>query len=169
MRSCNNRLTIAARSCLIWIFGCGISGAAEYFAGKQGNDANNGQGRDKAFLTIQKGVSALQPGDTLTIGPGEYAENVKIVDFGSPDKDTLIRAEIPGTVLLRGDVDAPVFSKVNGRRYAYVADFDGQVLGVNEVDAVKTMKLAAGVDALDISPGSFFWFFSGRVAAVRGV
>ena len=45
--------------------------AAEYFVTKQGNDANNGTSRETAFLTIQKGVDALKPGDTLTIGPGE--------------------------------------------------------------------------------------------------
>ena len=34
--------------------------AAEYFVGKQGNDANSGGSKDQAFLTIQKGVNALK-------------------------------------------------------------------------------------------------------------
>ncbi|MFA7157997.1 MAG: right-handed parallel beta-helix repeat-containing protein [Kiritimatiellia bacterium] len=129
---------------------------AEYFVGKHGNDANDGKARDKAFLTIQKGASAIQPGDILTIGPGEYAENIKIINFGSPGKDTVVRAEIPGTAILRGDVDAPEFTKVSGRNNAHVTDWDGPVLCVNEIDTFKTLKSAAGIDALDISPGSYF-------------
>ncbi len=149
--------TLSLLFCLSVFFTALPAGAAEYFVGKQGNDANNGQGKDKAFLTIQKGVSALKPGDTLTIGPGEYAENVKLEKFGDPEKETLIRAEIPGTVLLRGDVDAPAFSKVDGRQYAYVADFDKEVFAVNESDTLKILKSAASVGALDISPGSYFY------------
>lgn len=70
--------------------------AADHFVSKHGNDGNNGAARDTAFATIQKGVNMLQPGDTLTIGPGEYFESVKRTDLGSEDKDTIIRAEIPG-------------------------------------------------------------------------
>ena len=83
--------------------------AAEFFVNKQGLDSNAGTSRAAAFLTIQKGVDALQPGDTLSIGRGEYAEAVARKGLGSAEKETVIRAEIPGTVLLRGDVDAPVF------------------------------------------------------------
>ena len=68
---------ISVLFCLGVVFMALPVGAAEYFVNKQGNDANNGQRRDKAFLIIQKGVNALKPGDTLTIGPGEYLENVK--------------------------------------------------------------------------------------------
>ena len=60
-------------------------------------DANNGTQPGRTVLTIQKGVDALKPGDTLTIGPGEYFENVQRTDLGSLDVDTVIRAEVPGT------------------------------------------------------------------------
>ena len=142
--------------CLIVFFSALPAGAAEYFVGKQGNDANNGQGRDKAFVTIQKGVSALQPGDTLTIGPGEYLENVKLEKFGNPDHETLIRAGIPGTVLLRGDVDAPAFSKVDGRRFVYVADFDGKALSAHETDTMTRLLPSADIDSLEFKPGSWY-------------
>ena len=46
-------------------------------------------------------------GDTLSIGRGEYAEAVARKGLGSAEKETVIRAEMRGTVLLRGDVDAP--------------------------------------------------------------
>jgi len=98
--------------------------AAEYFVGKQGNDGNDGQNREKAFATIQKGVDTLRAGDTLTIGPGEYFENVSRTGLGGPDVDTVIRSEIPGTAVLRGDVPAPEFRKVDGYRFVYAAQFD---------------------------------------------
>jgi hypothetical protein len=44
--------------------------AAEYFVGKKGLDTQTGLSREAAFLTIQKGLAALQSGDTLTIGRG---------------------------------------------------------------------------------------------------
>ena len=87
--------------------------ATEFFVNKQGLDSNAGTSRAAAFLTIQKGVDALQPGDTLTIGRGEYAEAVARKGLGSAEKETVIRAEMRGTVLLRGDVDAPVFKVVS--------------------------------------------------------
>jgi len=51
--------------------------AAEYFVSKASHDGNDGLSRERAFLTIQKGADALKPGDTLTIGPGEYFESVR--------------------------------------------------------------------------------------------
>ena len=95
--------------------------AAEFFVHKQGLDSNAGTSRETAFLTVQKGVDALNPGDTLTVGRGEYREAVTRKGLGSEEKQTLIRGEIPGTVLLRGDVEAPVFRPVGGRRQTAVA------------------------------------------------
>ena len=62
---------------------------AEHFVSKQGSDANNGTNRAAAFLTIQKSVDALKPGDTLTIGPGEYFEQsfVQILVFFVADNE----------------------------------------------------------------------------------
>jgi len=131
--------------------------AAEYFVNKQGNDANNGGSRQAAFLTIQKGVDALQAGDTLTIGPGEYPENVKRDGLGSADVDTMIRAEIPGTALLRGDVPAPEFKKVDGYRFIYAAPFDQKPEAVLEHNSMHTMLPKANVAELEFDPGFFHY------------
>ena len=133
--------------------------AMEYFVNKQGNDANAGQSRDRAFLTVQKGVNALAPGDTLTIGPGDYRENVRRDKLGSLEADTVIRAEIPGTVVLRGDVPAPALRKLDGSRYVYVADFDlaGKVPAVNELDTLKILSTVPNASEPEFLPGTFHY------------
>ncbi len=130
---------------------------AEYFVNKQGNDANNGLTRDNAFLTIQKGLDALKAGDTLTIGAGEYREKVERADLGSLDVDTVIHAEVPGTALLRGDVPAPEFKKVEGYRFVYVAPLESEPQAVLEHNHMHTMLPKANVPELDFDPGFFHY------------
>jgi len=131
--------------------------ATEFFVNKQGLDSNAGTSRAAAFLTIQTGVDALQPGDTLTIGRGEYAEAVARKGLGSAEKDTVIRAEMRGTVLLRGDVDAPVFKPVPGSRNTFAADFTGDVQAVYEVDTLKRLGTQATQAEVEFQPGSSFY------------
>ena len=134
----------------------GRPNAAEYFVGKGGNDAHDGLSRERAFLTIQKGVDALQPGDTLTIAPGEYSEAVRRDKLGGPDAETVIRAEIPGTVLIRGDVPLPAFRKVEGYRFLYAADFESEtaIRTVNDLDALDVYPCLPSIAVLDFRPGS---------------
>ncbi len=130
----------------------------DYFVSRQGNDAHNGTSRATSFLTIQAGLDASKPGDTLTIGPGEYCENVKLHGFGDLDKETLIRAEIPGTVILRGDRDAELdFARVPGRRFVYVADCQPDVCSVHEVDTLTNLAPAAAPDALEFGPARYYY------------
>jgi|UniRef100_UPI003783FB59 parallel beta-helix repeat protein len=131
--------------------------ATEFFVNKQGLDSNAGTSRAAAFLTIQKGVDALQPGDTLSIGRGEYAEAVARKGLGSAEKETVIRAEIPGTVLLRGDVDAPVFKPVPGTRQTFAADFKVSVQAVYEVDTWSRLGECATLAEVEFQPGSYFY------------
>jgi len=136
--------------------------AAEYFVNRQGNDGNDGKSREKALATIQKGVDALQAGDTLTIGPGEYFESAVRKNLGNADKETLIRAEIRGTVLLRGDVAAPEFKKVEGYRFVYVTDFPRVAQAVNEVDTLMTMGKNTNFNSLEYLPGTFHYDAGGK-------
>ncbi len=131
--------------------------ADEYFVGLDGSDANDGLSRASAFATVQRGVDALDPGDTLTITPGEYHENVSREDLGSMEAETVIRAEIPGTVLLRGDVDAPRFEPVEGFRNVYSADFDRDVQAVTEVDTLRVLRLAPDLAELEFNPGHCYY------------
>ena len=132
--------------------------AAEYFVGKHGADTNDGLRRETAFATIQKGVDALKSGDTLTIMPGEYFENVRRDKLGGAEEDTLIRAAISGTVVLRGDVRAPALRKVEGCRFTWVADVDlpAEAQAVNELDTLTILERMPNASELEFEPGKFF-------------
>ena len=149
------RITAAVLG-VVLAFGSAVQ-AAEYFVNKEGNDGNNGRTRQTAFLTIRKGVNALKPGDTLTIGPGEYFENVKRDNFGSPDADTIIRAEIPRTAMMRGDVDAPEFEKVEGYRFVYAGAFDQAPLAVLEHDTLSVLAKRPNLRDVEYEPGTFYY------------
>lgn len=131
-------------------------GATEYFVVGSGKDTNDGRSREQAFATIQRGVDALAPGDTLTIGPGMYFENVKREGLGGPDADTTIRSQIPGTAVLRGDVDAPEFKKIEGFRFIYGAPVKKPPLAVLDHAKLLVLRPKANLAELDFSPGHFY-------------
>jgi len=131
--------------------------SAEFFVSLEGSDANEGTTREQAFRTIQKGVDALAEGDTLTILPGEYFEAVKRENLGGPDKETVIRAEIPGTVQLRGDLPMPPLKPVEGKPSVFQADFTHPVQAVNERNTLTMLTKAASVDEIAFLPGAYFY------------
>lgn len=156
-----NQTKICKLKCILFVLATALSSralATEYFVSSRGNDGQAGTDRPTALATIQKGVSLLQPGDILNIAPGEYHEAVSRKDLGGPDKETIIRAEIPGTVLLRGDVPAPVFRPLPGHRFVYEADFDftGDVPVVNEVDTLTILNRMPNSSEPEFLPGTFF-------------
>ena len=118
----------------------------------------DGSTKVTCFRSIQKAVEALQPGDILTIGSGEYFGSVTVSGLGDPSKETIIRAEIPGTVVLRGDVPVPPFRPVAGSRFVYVADFDHDedVQAVNELDTLTIYSRSPNMMELDFTPGKFY-------------
>lgn len=134
-----------------------VSAATEYFVGVDGcDDGNDGLSPVSAFGSIQRGVDALGEGDILTILPGEYFETVFREDLGGAGAETLIRAAIPGTAVLRGDVAAPEFHRVDGYRYVYGADFDQPVQAVNERDTLKVLQSVSAMGELEFVPGAFY-------------
>jgi len=144
---------------LLFTLASGAS-AAEYFVSRTGDDAADGQSEATAFATVQHGVEALEAGDTLTILPGEYREAVRREGLGSADAVTTIRAAIPGTVVLRGDVPAPRFEPVEGAAFVYAADFDAPETGVqavNEQDTLTVMQPMPNITELTYRPGCFYY------------
>lgn len=155
-RAMRTKLTSAVL--LVAIFAAmSAASAAEYFVTKQGGDANDGESRATAFQTIQKGVDALKPGDTLTIGPGEYFESVTRDGLGNADVDTIIRAEVPGTAVLRGDIPAPQFTKVEGYRFVYSAPLAEDPKAVLEHNMLRTLQSKANIQELEFAPGFFYY------------
>lgn len=128
--------------------------AEEFFVTKQGNDTDEGSSRATAFLTIGKGIEVMKSGDILTIGRGEYFESIVRDELGSMDAETIIRADIPGTVILRGDVDlsSAGFKKVDGYRFLYVTDYAEKIEAVNEIDSLTVMRIQPLKEELKFRP-----------------
>lgn len=150
-------MKLATRLLGVWLLAWATAGAVEYFVAVEGSDQADGLSPAAAFATIQRGLDVLQPGDTLTILPGEYEQNASREDLGSADAVTTIRAAIPGTVLLRGDVAAPEFGKVPGTLFTWQAPFDRDVQAVNELDTLTILLPVGSAAELDYQPGRFFY------------
>lgn len=130
--------------------------ATEYFVAKGRNDGADGRSEKAAFATVGKGVSALKAGDTLTILPGTYSEAVFARISGAPDAPITIRAKRPGTVLLRGDVDAPTFRRVEGLRYTHWAEFKPRVEGVAERSTFRMYEPMLSLAEVELNPATFY-------------
>lgn len=132
--------------------------AADYWVTAHGDDNNDGLTRQTAFASIQAGVDALTAGQTLVIGPGEYFGPVLVTELGSNDADTVIRAELPGTVTIRGDIPSASFTPVPGYQWVYVADCstDHEVQAVNELDTLMVLSRVPNIDELEFTAGRFY-------------
>ena len=131
--------------------------AAEYYVAKSGSDQADGRSAKTAFATVQAGVNALQAGDTLTIGPGEYAESVRRVGLGEAGKTTRIQAAIPGTVVLRGDKPVGPFTKTPGYSLVYETPEEQEILCVSEADTLTPLVMCPNLTELDLRPGGWFY------------
>lgn len=129
-----------------------------YFVGIDGDDEADGRSQQTAFGTIQRGLDAMEAGDTLIIGPGEYFGNLRRDDLGNMEVQTTIRAQIPGTVIIRGDVPGPRFEKLEGYEFVWVADFQSEheVQVVNELDTLTVLERKPNFSELEYRAGGFF-------------
>ena len=102
--------------------------AAEYWVSTAGDDASPGS-RQQPFRSIQHGVRAMQPGDTLFVRAGRYEENVSITarESGTPGKWLTIcaasgdeRKVIVGTETPRVDAYGSMSSAFSLREVQYV-------------------------------------------------
>lgn len=128
----------------------------EYFVSPDGNDTGDGLTPATALGTIQAGVDRLQPGDTLTVLPGEYFESVRREGLGNNSVDTVIRAATPRTVVIRGDVPAPVFEPVEGYRFIYRAPWEDLPTAVLEVDTLTALQRSLSRIELEFIAGAWY-------------
>jgi hypothetical protein len=126
----------------------------EWFVGPSGRDDQDGRNGGSAFASLQRGLDALKAGDTLTILPGEYTGSAAKPDLGNLEVDTVIRAAVAGTVLLRGDVPVGGFTPVPGFRYVYVTDFRQPVEAVQELDTLNILQMQPTIQELEFKPGA---------------
>ncbi len=63
-------------------------------------------GADAPFRTIAHALRQVGPGDEVVVQAGTYAEALTIDQGGAPEAAVTIRAETPGTALIRPPVDA---------------------------------------------------------------
>jgi len=131
--------------------------AVEFFVDVKGSDSADGRTPATAFATIQKGVDALASGDTLTIAPGEYFEHVLRKDLGDLEKDTVIRAAVPGSVLMRGDVPMPELKAVEGFRFVFSAQVAKKPVAVMEVDTLQNLAERFGRTEIEFQPGTWYY------------
>lgn len=132
--------------------------SGDLYVTRDGDDDNDGLTPQTALASIQRGMDLIQPGQTLVIGPGEYFGAVRGDDLGSMEAETVIRAEIPGTVILRGDIPAPGFEPLPGYQRVHVADFvsEADIQVVNELDTLQVLPRSVNVAELEYSPGRFY-------------
>lgn len=137
---------------------CSWATATEYFVAPDGDDEADGLSREQPFASVQRGVDALETGDTLTLLPGEYFGSVRREDLGGPEAVTTIRAEIPGTVILRGDIPLLDWEPVDGYRFIYQTQVEPglEVHTVNELDTLTILEKIPQRDLLEFVPGSFY-------------
>ncbi|MBR7139179.1 MAG: DUF1565 domain-containing protein [Lentisphaeria bacterium] len=131
--------------------------AVEYFVGVNGSDKNPGTSEKAPFRTINHAIRKIVPGDIVTILPGEYHEEAQRNDLkGDINRPTVIRAKIPGTVHMRGDIPAPRFTKVPGRKNVYMCQVDKMPEYVLERDTVKRYFSVPSVSEVEMAAGTFF-------------
>jgi hypothetical protein len=88
--------------------------ATDFFVHPDGDDAASGRLAEDAFRTLRHAAKVLQPGDVLTLLPGEYLEQADLDQLsGSPGSPITIRAHragfsimTAGVVLRQFDADA---------------------------------------------------------------
>ncbi|NLF93469.1 MAG: DUF1565 domain-containing protein [Oligosphaeraceae bacterium] len=132
--------------------------AAEYFVSPGGKDSNTGLSQEQPFQTLQKAQSVFQAGDTLSILPGVYHEGLEFRDFSGGDQPSTIRAVVPGTVVLRGDVDAPAFEPLATSARVWSCSLPVIPEAVNERDTLSIYFRQPSLAELEFNPGS--WYYS---------
>jgi hypothetical protein len=130
--------------------------ATEWFVSATGRDDFAGATGTEAFATLAKGLAALKPGDVLTMLPGEYRQTATATLRGTAEAPITIRAQRPGTVLVRGDAEVSGFTKVPDLRGVYSAKFDRHAEAVAERSTLRMLAARPSLGELPGVPGSWF-------------
>jgi parallel beta-helix repeat protein len=110
----------------------GVPAAAATYHTAASSGADTAPGTAAApFRTIQRGVDALKPGDTLLIGPGVYRERVSVARGGTKAAPLTIAAAPGARVVVTGADRLRGWEKVAGNDPVFVHDNWNVVLPIN--------------------------------------
>lgn len=130
--------------------------ATEYYISPAGKNDHPGTARTEAWATFAHAFSRLQPGDTLTVLPGEYRESFESHTVsGAKGRPITIRAEQAGTAHLRGDIALETFQRVPATLYTWKADLDTPVEGVAEGSTLRQYAYVGSPGEVEFVRGSF--------------
>ncbi|MBC8075157.1 MAG: hypothetical protein H7Y32_03700, partial [Chloroflexales bacterium] len=98
-----------------------------YYVNPNGNDGNSGTSAGSAFKTIQKGLDVAQAGDTVTLAPGTYTQDVLTKRNGAAGAPITIVG--PSNAVVKGGGNARII-EIN-HSYTVLSGFtiDGQYSG----------------------------------------
>jgi len=72
------------------------------YVSNNGSNWHTGASPDRAVSTIQYAADLACPGDSIVILPGIYNERITIRKSGEPGKPIVIKAKVPGSVVITG-------------------------------------------------------------------
>ena len=139
---------------LLCLWGILASGA-DFYVSPGGRDSDPGS-REKPFATFKRGLDALNAGDTLHMAPGDYTGAGCKELVGTREKPVVIRAEIPGTVVIRGDKAVRGFKQLAGHPFIYVTDWREPAGGVKERDTLNCYLPVSSLDQLKFNRNAWF-------------
>ena len=145
------------KSVLMLLMGVWVLSGTEYFVSPSGSDKNPGTSEEKPLRKISTAAAKLKAGDTITILPGEYLDEVRFSFNGDLRKPTTIRAKIPGTVHMRGDVPAPKFTPVPGRKIVYACSVTKMPNFLLERDTLSKFRKVPSIAEVEKTPGSSYF------------
>ena len=97
-----------------------------------------------------------KPGDTILLAPGEYRENFSArAGNRKALRNLTIKAEIPGSVLFRGDVPAPKFTSCGGG--IWKAPWPSCPEAVFERDTLRDLLFCSTREGLKQDAGSWYY------------
>jgi hypothetical protein len=144
---------------LAGILGCLMALSAfgtEFFVAPHGSNSNKGTSPEQPYKTLKRAADVMKPGDTMTLLPGEYHQSLEW-NFDGGDAVTTIRAAIPGSVVLRGDVDAPEFTPSSLSPRVWQCHFPQLPQAVNERDTLLIYARMPSIAELEFTPASWFY------------
>ena len=123
----HTKLFMNTKRYLAFLLLCGSSvRAADYYVATNGSDTGNGSAA-QPFRTIQKGIdSASKSGDTITVLPGTYSEELLLRARGTPDKPIVIKAAKKQEVILDGAERVMGWRLLDSRQNIWEKEFGTQ-------------------------------------------